>query len=50
VDEFGLGDVYVQPVGIGWKTEHMDIVGGYAFYAPTGLYIPHGSGGIGLGQ
>jgi hypothetical protein len=28
----------------------MDLVGGYAFYAPTGLYIPHGSGGIGLGQ
>ena len=50
VDEFGLGDIYVQPVEIGWKAEHMDIVGGYAFYAPTGLYIPHGSGGIGLGQ
>ena len=28
----------------------MDVVGGYAFYAPTGLFIPHGSGGIGLGQ
>jgi len=50
VDEFGLGDIYVQPMEIGWKAEHMDIVGGYAFYAPTGLYIPHGSGGIGLGQ
>ena len=50
VDQFGLGDVYFQPVKIGWKAEHMDIVGGYAFYAPTGLYIPHGSGGIGHGQ
>jgi hypothetical protein len=50
VDQFGLGDVYVQPVKIGWKAEHMDIVAGYAFYAPTGLYIPRGSGSIGLGQ
>jgi hypothetical protein len=28
----------------------MDIVSGYAFYAPTGLFTPRGNGGIGLGQ
>jgi hypothetical protein len=27
-----------------------DIVAGYAFYAPTGLYIPRASGSIGHGQ
>ncbi len=50
VDTFGLGDVYVQPIKIGWKRTRMDIVTGYAFYAPTGLFIPRASGGIGLGQ
>jgi hypothetical protein len=50
VDTFGLGDVYVQPMKIGWKMPQLDIVAGYAFYAPTGLYVPRGSGGIGLGQ
>ncbi len=50
VDTFGFGDVYVQPVKVGWKMTQLDIVAGYAFYAPTGLYIPRGSGGIGLGQ
>jgi hypothetical protein len=50
LDQFGLGDVYFQPVKIGWKSEHMDIVGGYAFYAPTGLYLPHANGSVGAGQ
>jgi hypothetical protein len=50
VDQFGLGDVFVQPVKIGWKTRQADLVGGYAFYAPTGLYIARSSGSVGLGQ
>lgn len=50
VDEFGFGDVYVQPIKVGWKKRHMDLVAGYSFYAPTGLYIPRASGSIGLGQ
>ncbi len=50
VDTFGLSDVYVQPISIGWKRKRMDLVTGYAFYAPTGRFIPRGSGGIGNGQ
>ncbi len=50
VDEFGFGDVYVQPIKVGWKMAQMDIVAGYAFYAPTGLFIPRASGSIGHGQ
>ena len=50
VDRFGFGDLYVQPVKIGWKTARADIVSGYAFYAPTGRFTPRGSGGIGRGQ
>ena len=40
VDAFGFGDVYVQPAKIGWKGAQADVVAGYAFYAPTGLYAP----------
>ncbi|HEY7388051.1 MAG TPA: transporter [Bryobacteraceae bacterium] len=50
VDDFGFGDVYVQPIKVGWKMTRMDIVTGYSFYAPTGLYTPRASGGIGQGQ
>jgi hypothetical protein len=49
LDEFGFGDVYIQPLKIGWKRTQADVVGGYAFYAPSGLYVPR-NGGIGLGQ
>jgi hypothetical protein len=50
VDDFGFGDVYVQPLKVGWKLTQMDFVAGYAFYAPTGLYTPRASGSIGHGQ
>lgn len=50
IDTFGFGDVYVQPIKIGWKKTRFDIVSGYAFYAPTGLFTPRASGGIGDGQ
>ncbi len=50
VDRFGFGDLYVQPIKIGWKMTQMDIVSGYAFYAPTGLFTFRGSDGVGLGH
>lgn len=50
LDEFGFGDVYVQPIKIGWKMTQADIVAGYSFYIPTGLYTPRDSGSIGHGQ
>jgi hypothetical protein len=50
VDAFGFGDVYVQPIKVGWKMTQTYIVAGYAFYAPTGLYTPRASGSIGHGQ
>jgi hypothetical protein len=50
VDEFGFGDVYVQPIKVGWKMTRTDIVAGYSFYAPTGLYVPRASGSVGHGQ
>jgi hypothetical protein len=50
VDRFGFGDIYVQPIKLGWKLPRADIVLGYSFYAPTGRFTPRGSGGIGRGH
>lgn len=33
----GRGDVYVQPLWLGWSGKHYDISAGYGFYAPTGV-------------
>jgi len=50
VDRFGFGDVYVQPVEVGWKMPQVDIVAGYSFYAPTGRFTPRTGNGIGSGH
>jgi hypothetical protein len=49
VDRFGFGDLYVQPLKIGWKTPQADIVAGYSFYAPTGRFTPRNTDGVGRG-
>ncbi len=40
VDKLGFGDARVQPLGLGWKTPHVDLVGSYALYIPTRLTVP----------
>ena len=35
---FGVGDLYVQPVWLGWGLEHFDFAFGLGFYAPVGKY------------
>ena len=50
LDREGLSDLSVQPIQLGWRLPHLDIVTGYAFYAPTGDYEPGGSDGVGHGQ
>ncbi len=32
----GVGDLYVQPVTLGWSGKHYDVLAGYGFYAPVG--------------
>ena len=49
LDRFGLGDVYVQPLQLGWRTGRADVVIGYALYFPTGRFEPGGKGGVGNG-
>jgi len=40
VDEsqFGLGDMFVQPLWLGWNKPHADFALGYGLYIPTGRY------------
>jgi hypothetical protein len=33
---YGFGDLYVQPLILGWHTRRADVTAGYAFFAPTG--------------
>ena len=36
--QFGVGDLYVQPLWLGWPLEHWDFSLSWGFYAPTGKY------------
>ena len=35
---FGAGDMFVQPLWLGWTLPHWDFSAGYGFYAPVGKY------------
>ena len=51
VDEsqFGVGDLYVKPVWLGWNGAHYSINAGYGFYAPVGKHDDGAADNIGLG-
>jgi hypothetical protein len=36
--EFAVGDLFVQPLWLGWTLTHWDFAFGYGFYAPVGKY------------
>lgn len=50
LDDWGFGDLYVEPIALGWRPGRHDIVASYAFYAPTGHLAPGGTGGVGNGH
>lgn len=50
IDRFGLADLYVQPLKLGWRRPRFDVVVGYGFYAPTAPSEPGGNGGVGRGH
>ena len=35
---FAPGDLFVQPLWLGWSFSHWDVTAGYGFYAPVGKY------------
>lgn len=50
IDRYGLADLYVQPLRLGWRLPHLDLVTGYAFYVPTGRFEPGPRGGVSRAQ
>jgi hypothetical protein len=44
VDRAGFGDIFVQPIKLGWRETQYDVVTAYSFYAPTGKFEPRRSG------
>jgi hypothetical protein len=36
--QFNVGDLFVEPLWLGWPLKHWDFSVNYAFYAPTGTY------------
>jgi hypothetical protein len=36
--QFGVGDLFVQPLWLGWSLTNWDLALGYGFYAPVGRY------------
>ena len=36
--QFAVGDLFVQPLWLGWTLTHWDVALGYGFYAPVGKY------------
>jgi hypothetical protein len=45
-----LGDLWVQPLNLGWHRETADFTAGVGFYAPTGRYGEEGKEDIGMGM
>jgi hypothetical protein len=33
---YGFGDLYIQPINLGWRAKRADFLAAYGFYAPTG--------------
>jgi hypothetical protein len=49
-NHWGISDLYVAPINLGWTTSRADFIVGYAFNAPTGKYEVGGSDNLGLGM
>ena len=47
---FGLSQLWIVPVNIGWHFSQADVMFQYAFYPPTGRYTPGASNNTGLGM
>ena len=47
--QWGLGDLYIRPIWLGWKFDHFAISTGYGVYAPSGRYDYGAVDNTGLG-
>jgi hypothetical protein len=46
----GFGDLYIQPINLGWHTGRADFLAGLGVYMPTGRYSPDASDNLGMGM
>jgi hypothetical protein len=42
VSPTGIGDIYVEPINLGWKLKRADVKAAYGFVAPTGKFDEDG--------
>jgi hypothetical protein len=49
-DRFGLADIYIQPVRLGWRREQFDLIASYGVYLPTGTSPLAGGKGLSNGH
>ncbi len=47
--QVAFGDLYLQPLWLGWRGKRYDLSAGYGFYAPLGQYTPRARDNVGLG-
>jgi hypothetical protein len=50
LDRMAMGDPYVQPIQLGWRKEHFDLVTAYGIYFPTDKSPLAGGAGVSSGQ
>jgi hypothetical protein len=50
VERFGLGDIFIQPLKLGWRKDRFDAVTSYGLYVPTGESVVAGGQGVSNGQ
>lgn len=48
--EVGAGDLYIQPINLGWSGNRADYMAGLGVFAPTGRYSDGASDNTGLGM
>ena len=46
----GLGDLYLQPINLGWNSPRYDVLAGIGLMMPTGRYSPEASDNLGTGM
>jgi hypothetical protein len=49
-NKFGFGDLYLQPINLGWHFERFDVTASYGIYFPTGKYELGASDNSGMGM
>jgi hypothetical protein len=50
VTRFDLGDLYIQPISLGWQFDRWGMIAGAGFYAPTGSHKPNRPNNTGWGR